>query len=99
MPIKLSVVMNASGLSALKIFPLNETLQAELAKLAQEGWQPVPGLAAAATYVLFRNVVQQPVAPAPEPEVSGLGKLTIDETKVHVYRNGRLLEIGEEGNG
>lgn len=82
----------------LRILPLNETLQGELEKLAAEGWQPVPNLTAAATYVLFRPMVQQPVAPQAEPAAAGLGKLTIDETKVHLFRNGRLVEAGE-GNG
>jgi hypothetical protein len=84
---------------SLRILPLNDTLPQELEKLAAEGWQPVPNLAAAATYVMFRDVVQQAAATQAEPEVSGLGKLTIDETKVHIYRNGRLVEIGEERNG
>jgi hypothetical protein len=81
----------------LRILPFNDTLQSELAKLGAEGWQPVPNLTPAATYVLFRPV-QQPVAPQAEPAAAGLGKLTIDETKVHLYRNGRLVEAGE-GNG
>lgn len=82
---------------ALKIFPFNETLQQELAKLEAEGWQVVPGLAPAVSYVLFRPALQpQPVA---EPVAAGFGQLGIDETKVHIYRNGKLVEAGENSNG
>ena len=83
---------------ALKVLPFNETLQQELAKLETEGWQAVPGLTPAVSYVLFRAVAQpQPVVA--EPVAAGFGQLGIDETKVHIYRNGKLVEAGENSNG
>lgn len=76
----------------MRVLPLNETLQQELAKLANEGWQPVPGLAAAVTYVMFRNVPQPVVTPEVTPAAAGMVQMNIDETKVQIYRNGRLVE-------
>lgn len=75
----------------LKILAADQTLQRQLEALAKEGWQPVANLTPAISYVMMRTV-----APVRQPEVAALGKLTIDETKVHIYRNGQLVG---DGNG
>ena len=65
----------------LKILPLNESLPEELAKLAAEGWQNVPGLCPAASYVMFRTPKpQQP------PTSQGFGALQIDDSKITVIK-------------
>jgi hypothetical protein len=87
---------------SLRIFAFNDDLPKELAKLEAEGWKPIPGLAPAVSYVVFRpQPVAQPAAqpvmePVIEPASAGMGIITIDDSKVHLYRNGRLVG---EGNG
>lgn len=88
---------------SLRIFAFDDNLPSELAKLEAEGWKPIPGLAPAVNYVVFRP--QQPVAQVTpevtpqslmEPASAGMGTITIDDSKVHIYRNGRIVG---ESNG
>lgn len=74
---------------ALKIIPFNDDLHAERSKLEKEGWVMMPGLSQPVTYVMFRSgapvVVQSQVDQAP----AGLGSMKIDDTKVHIIRDGK----------
>ncbi len=68
---------------SLKIFPMDENLQQELAKLEREGWQSVPGLKPAVSYVMFRAAVAQQQSTS-----EGKGGITVDDSKVHIVRGG-----------
>ena len=87
--------MNPMEIS-IQVLPGDSTLQQRLAALEAEGWQVVPNLVPAITYVMMRQ--QQIAQPVAEPGQAGFGVLTIDDSKVHHYRNGKLVEAGE-GNG
>jgi hypothetical protein len=74
---------------ALKILPFNDTLPQELTKLEAEGWQAIPNLAPAVSYVMYRPAQVVQPAPRPAPEVSGAFKMAIDDSKVTVVRSGK----------
>ena len=61
-----------------KVLNVDANMQAEITKWAAEGWQLVPGCIPQAVYQLYR-----------QSKVSGsMGKLVIDDSKVHVVRAG-----------
>ena len=61
---------------------VDETLQAELDKLAAEGWQNM--FKPVAIYQLTRIV-------APMAQASGKLSLSIDESKIGIIRNGKYI--------
>lgn len=69
----------------IKVLPVNDKLQAEIEKLAKEGWTLVPGVQPVAIYHVVRAKQQHISAPA------GLGALHIDESKIGILRDGKLL--------
>ncbi len=60
-----------------KVLKMDSTLQAEVAKLAEEGWQLIPGCEPQVIYQLCR-----------EPN-GGRGTMVIDESKVHIVKAGQ----------
>ncbi len=65
--------------------PINPGLQAEVEKLAAEGWQQLPGTEPLAVYYLMRA---RGAASLVSPTVEG--KMIIDESKVFIRdKNGR----------
>jgi hypothetical protein len=59
---------------------------AELNKLAAEGWQIVPGAPPFAVYYLTRQKPQAKMA-----EHAAQGTLQIDDSKIHVVRDGKIV--------
>lgn len=70
---------------ATRMFPVNEKLSAELEQLKNEGWTLAPGVEPVAIYHVVRAKQQHVSAPA------GLGNLHIDESKIGILRDGKLL--------
>lgn len=66
----------------IKVIPVDENLPVEVAKLAAEGWQIVPGVKPIAIYHLVRQK---------KPEMSAIGNLVIDDSKIHIMRNGKIV--------
>lgn len=62
----------------VKVIPIDENLQAEVQKLATEGWEMVAGVKPVAVYHVAR--VKRPSAGA------GFGKLHIDDSKVGILK-------------
>jgi hypothetical protein len=58
-----------------KELPLDDKLEAEVQKLAAEGWELVPGFVPFATYNLQRHTM------------ASVGGLLIDESKIQVIRS------------
>ena len=69
----------------VKTLQITPNLQAEIHALEAEGWQLVPGVLPVIVY----HLVRQKNAPA---VVQGaLGQIKVDETKVHILRDGKLI--------
>lgn len=68
-----------------KIISIGPDLPAELAKLEAEGWKVIPGIAPIAIYSVFREKPEAPIGMHIE------SNLIIDDTKVHVVRNGKIV--------
>lgn len=71
-----------------KIISIGQDLPAELAKLEAEGWKVIPGITPIVIYSLFREI---PVAPIVAASMVVESNLIIDDTKVHVVRNGKIV--------
>lgn len=71
----------------IKVIPVNENLQGEIEKLAKEGWALVPGVQPVAIYHVVRpkHINSHLMAPA------GKGSLSIDDSKIHIMRDGKLI--------
>ncbi len=63
----------------VKMIPIDEHFQAEVEKLAKEGWQFLPGIKPIAIY----HVARAKQAP---PSAAGMGQLTIDDSKVIILK-------------
>lgn len=59
------------------------TLPGELEKLGAEGWTIDPAIKPVAVY----NLVRQKSS-----EIGGVLKMTIDDTKIKILRNGQLID-------
>lgn len=70
---------------ATRMFPVNEKLAAELEQLQKEGWTLAPGVEPVAIYHVVRPKQQPMTQPA------GLGAMHIDEGKIGILRDGKLL--------
>lgn len=75
---------------ATRVIAVNDQLMAEVEKLAKEGWQLVPGIQPVAIYNLVRpkGFVAQSAAVLAAP---GTATLTIDDSKIAIYRNGKPI--------
>lgn len=71
-----------------RLIPVNENLMGEVEKLAKEGWQLVPGVQPVAIYNLVRPK-NAPAFAAPAATATGIATLSIDESKISLYRNGK----------
>lgn len=72
----------------IKTIPLDAEFQNELRRLEGEGYELFPGITPVAIYHLIRK--------KPSEEGQGaLGKIKIDETKVHVLRDGQLIPLDQ----
>ena len=71
----------------VKVLELNDNFQGQVKALEAEGWQLVPGVLPVAVYHLIR--MKQPVGQG--NQVGGFGDLKIDDTKIHVIRNGQVV--------
>jgi hypothetical protein len=69
----------------VKVIPIDANLQTTIKKLESEGWELIPGVVPVAIYHLARNKDQPPKS------LGGEGSLGIDDTKVHVLRNGQIV--------
>ncbi|HVX57434.1 MAG TPA: hypothetical protein VHA37_06910 [Candidatus Saccharimonadales bacterium] len=70
----------------VKVFCMDADFEAHVRKMTEEGWMLLPGIPPVAIY----HCVRMNGAPddAPKPTV----KVAIDDSKVHVLRNGVLIE-------
>jgi len=71
---------------AQKIVEIDEHMNENLARMAAEGWQPIPGMKGVAIYP-----VQRIRAPAQDGQ-AGLAVISVDETKIKILRNGQLID-------
>ena len=71
----------------VKVLELNDDFQGQVKALEAEGWQLVPGVLPVAVYHLIR--VKQAANQA--NQAGGLGVLKVDDTKIHVIRNGQVV--------
>lgn len=75
---------------AVKVLTADRTLQEELQKLEAEGWSLVPGVLPVVVYNLVRQKKEEE-----QPGMGAFGKIRIDDTKVHVLRDGILIPLGQ----
>lgn len=64
---------------------LDVSLPSKLHELESEGWEIMPGNPPKVTYHLVRDPKRA------KPAIGGLGKFAIDETKIHVIRDGKVV--------
>ena len=72
---------------SVKVLQLDDNFQAEVKALEAEGWQQVPGVLPVAVYHLIR--AKQTVGQG--NQVGGLGVLKIDDSKIGILRDGKLV--------
>lgn len=65
----------------VKVFPIDEALQEKVTELAAQGWELIPGIKPVAVYHVARNKDRPPA-----PAGVGMGRLTIDDSKVQVIK-------------
>ena len=70
------------------MLPMDDSLQEALNGLSREGWLNAGGFVPQVVYHLVR--MKQP------PQAEPLGKMTIDESKVHLIRNGEIVPPGSD---
>ena len=70
----------------VKALTVDGTLDGELKKLQAEGWQTIPGVPAVVIHHLVRQK-SQPVSAG-----AGVGKLHIDDSKIMILRDGKLVQ-------
>jgi hypothetical protein len=66
--------------------PIDDNQREALDQKAREGWQPVPGETPYAVWKMCRPVQQ------PASEGIGFGTLHIDESKIFILRDGKLID-------
>lgn len=71
----------------IKVIPVDDKLTAELAKFAQEGWLPAPGVKPVAVYHLVRIRSPQTVT-----DIDIKPKITIDDSKVGIIRGDKFIK-------
>jgi hypothetical protein len=72
----------------LKIMKIDEGLQEKIQTMLQEGWQVSPGHHAVAIYPVQRAKSTQ----APQGLMGAASTLGIDETKIKILRDGKLID-------
>ena len=71
----------------VKVLELNDSFQGQVKALEAEGWQLVPGVLPVAVYHLIR--MKQPVGQS--NQAGGFGDLRIDDSKIGILRDGKLV--------
>lgn len=69
-----------------KVIEITENLQAEIEAFVRDGWSLIPGLKPVAIYPVQR-LKHRPQAP-----VGLTATITIDESKVQILRDGKLID-------
>ena len=75
---------------AIRVFPLDQNLEANLQQMTQEGWLLVPGVVPVAVYHAVRLQGTLPVNE--DGTVKSKVSFTIDDTKVKILRDGVLID-------
>ena len=70
----------------IEVIPIDANIQKKLESLEIERWQVVPGVQPVAIYHLVRMKVQ------PSAQQGAFGQIKVDETKVHVLRDGKMIQ-------
>ena len=65
----------------IKVFPIDADLQTNVQALVSDGWEVIPGIPPVAVYHLVRAKKEHPAA-------AGMGRLTIDDSKIFVIPAG-----------
>ena len=74
-----------------KVFRLDLSLQGNLEAMAAEGWMLVPGIVPVGVYHVVRLKGVQP-GPQPLAAAAPVARLAIDETKIKILRDGKLID-------
>lgn len=74
----------------VRVFPLDQALEGNIQGMTSEGWIMVPGITPIVVYhvVRMKGVTAAPEDGAHKP----IAKLNIDDTKVHILRDGKLID-------
>lgn len=70
----------------VKVLTVDSTFGEELKKLEKEGYELMPGILPVIVYNLVRKK---------HPGIGGVGTIHIDDTKVHILREGKLIPLAE----
>ena len=70
----------------VKMLTIDQNIAEELKKLQDEGWRDLPGVPGVIVYHLVRQKSQPVTAGA------GVGKLQIDDSKIMILRDGKLVQ-------
>lgn len=73
--------------SEIKVIPLDDNLPAELAKLAEQGWQTAPGVKPVVLYHLVRIRNPQTLT-----DIGIKPQITIDDSKVGIIRGDKFIK-------
>ena len=71
----------------VKVLQLDDSFQTEIKALEAQGWQQVPGVLPVAVYHLIRMKPAENHA----NQAGGFGDLKIDDSKIHVIRDGQVV--------
>ena len=71
----------------VKMFALDQTLEQSIKDMSAEGWMMVPGIIPVGIYHVVRMKGMQP-----DTGHKPVAKMTIDETKIKILRNGQLID-------
>jgi hypothetical protein len=73
----------------VKVFPLDAELENNIKAMTAEGWLLLPGVPPVAIYhcVRIKGIVASPDIDGHKP----VAQINIDETKVHIMRDGQLV--------
>ena len=74
----------------VKVFPLDANLQNNIQNMTAEGWLLLPGVSPVAIYHCVR--IKGDVASQDIDGHKPVAKISIDETKVHIMRDGQLVD-------
>lgn len=73
-----------------KVIPIDEALPEQLKAMQADGWVVLPGSVPVAVYHVLRPKNRPKTA-----DIGAAGGLAIDETKVQILRNGKLLPLSD----
>lgn len=72
----------------MAVLPVDEKLVENVDKFKEEGWMVMPGVMPIAIYHLIRVKMED----NPLAALGAKAIMTIDETKVHIIRDGKVVE-------